>query len=594
MASRRDLQRRIAKGVGTILMCVGLPFYLGAQTNNVTYAPAQHLKANVWYFGDKAGMDFSMGHPTAITNSQMQAFEGTATISDDNGQVMFYTNGGSLPYTGGIWNRNHQLMPNGNMASAGGCGSSFQSSLVVPLPRSTGNIYYMFTTDCIENGSQGGLRYNIIDMNMDGGLGDVVVKGQQLTTRTDESLTAVQHANGIDYWIVTHKLRTDSFYVYHLNHTGIAGVVKSKIGKVTPDYAGTLKASTNGERLVYSGLNWTSLYHFNVETGEITDHVDLNQASYSAAFSPNCQYLYVGDGIGKKIYQYDLFNFDPASTKKQVGATTSLGIGSMELGPDGRIYVARFTTSQYLGVIMDPDYDGTQCNYVDNGLYLGGKNSKGGLPTFPNSWLGGCTSYPEENTSDHINHIINLRVSHLQATATELRWDAPAYGQFVVMSRPMGETEWSLAEVNAHSTTLEGLNPDTEYEVRVVPVTVNSFNYEMMADHFTDVVIANALGEKVNGDNSIQIHTPGMLEFDVFPNPTQNYAKLSVNVGDELSNVNMRVIDINGRVIEERNFNSVEGIQQFDLNFSGYSNGIYNINVTSNNISSVKKLVVMK
>src|SRR5690606_8273544 len=102
--------------------------------------------------------------------------------------------------------------------------------------------------------------------------------------------------------------------------------------------------------------------------------------------------------------------------------TTSLGIGSMELGPDGRIYVARFTTSPYLGVIMDPDYEGTQSNYVDNGIYLAGKNCKGGLPSFPNSWLGACTSYPEENTSDLFTHAINLRVSEINATTAELTW----------------------------------------------------------------------------------------------------------------------------------------------------------------------------
>jgi len=162
------------------------------------------------------------------------------------------------------------------------------------------------------------------------------------------------------------------------------------------------------------------------------------------------------------------------------------------------------------------------------------------------------------------------------------------------MSRPYGETEWTTTEVSGREYVLEGLTPDTEYEVRVVPMSINNFDYELVTEHLTDVVIAQAMGQKLNGDNSAQIHTPGMLDFDVYPNPTQNFARLSVNVGDAMSNVTMRVIDINGRVIEERNYNSVEGIQQFDLNFSGYGNGIYNIYVASNNTSSVKKLVVMK
>jgi hypothetical protein len=162
------------------------------------------------------------------------------------------------------------------------------------------------------------------------------------------------------------------------------------------------------------------------------------------------------------------------------------------------------------------------------------------------------------------------------------------------MHRPFGETEWTTSEVSGREYQLDGLTPNTEYEVRVVPMTANHFDYEMVTEHITDVVIAEALGQKISGDNSVQMRTPGMLEFEMFPNPTQNYAKLSVNVGDEMSNVTMRIIDINGRVMEERNYTAVEGIQEFDLNFSGFSNGIYNVYVATNNTSSVKKMVVMK
>src|SRR6202007_1281951 len=133
-----------------------------------------------------------------------------------------------FPYTGGVWNRNHQLMPNGVMTGRGGCNSSAQAALIVPQPRST-SVYYLFTTDCMENNAVGGLRYNIVDMNADGGLGDVVSANNTLIAPTDESLTAIQHANGLDYWIITHKYHTDSFYVYHLAPTGIVGVVKTKI-----------------------------------------------------------------------------------------------------------------------------------------------------------------------------------------------------------------------------------------------------------------------------------------------------------------------------------------------------------------------------
>src|SRR5690606_1129104 len=131
------------------------------------------------YFGDKAGLDFRQGNPVPLANSAMQSFEGSAVATTVTGDLMFYSNGGSTPYQGGVWNRNHQMMPNGNLTGAGGCNSSFQSSLILPLPRSVDK-YYLFTTDCMENSSVGGLRYNVIDMHFDGGLGDVVAKGVKL------------------------------------------------------------------------------------------------------------------------------------------------------------------------------------------------------------------------------------------------------------------------------------------------------------------------------------------------------------------------------------------------------------------------------
>src|SRR5690606_4610298 len=93
-------------------------------------------QASVWYFGDKAGLDFRQGNPVPLANSAMQSFEGSAVATTVTGDLMFYSNGGSTPYQGGVWNRNHQMMPNGNLTGAGGCNSSFQSSLILPLPRS--------------------------------------------------------------------------------------------------------------------------------------------------------------------------------------------------------------------------------------------------------------------------------------------------------------------------------------------------------------------------------------------------------------------------------------------------------------------------
>jgi hypothetical protein len=357
-------------------------------------------KANIWYFGDKAGVDFTSGNPVPLTDGALQSFEGSAVAATASGDLLFYSNGGNTPYTGAVWNRNHQMMPNGNLSGAGGCNSSFQSSLIVPLPRSESK-HYLFTTDCMENNAFGGLRYNIIDMNLDGGLGDVVVKGQKLTGPVDESLTAVQHKNGQDWWIVTHKLNTDSFYVYSLTPAGITGVVKTKAGLSTPDNAGAIVVSANGEKLVHCGLSFTTLYNFDKATGKISNPVYLGTPGYSAAFSADCEVLYVADGMNKNIHQYDLKVADISASRVTVGTTSAAGVGYMQLAPDGKIYVSKFVNATHLGVITQPSKRGMTCFYVDNGLHLGGRMAKGGLPNFPNNYVGECADTPVENTSDY-------------------------------------------------------------------------------------------------------------------------------------------------------------------------------------------------
>ncbi|GAB3194354.1 hypothetical protein ABID22_000242 [Pontibacter aydingkolensis] len=55
---------------------------------------AQNQKhANIRYFGDRAGLDFNSGTPVTLTNSSMNAFEGTASRADDQGRLVFHSDG---------------------------------------------------------------------------------------------------------------------------------------------------------------------------------------------------------------------------------------------------------------------------------------------------------------------------------------------------------------------------------------------------------------------------------------------------------------------------------------------------------------------
>ena len=104
---------------------------------NATILYAQKESAN-WYFGELAGLSFNTNNPVPLLNGKLITSEGCATISDPNGNLLFYTDGLT------VYNRNHTVMQNGT--NLFGDASSTQSAIIVPKPDDP-NIYYIFTVD---------------------------------------------------------------------------------------------------------------------------------------------------------------------------------------------------------------------------------------------------------------------------------------------------------------------------------------------------------------------------------------------------------------------------------------------------------------
>jgi len=81
-------------------------------------------EANIWYFGENAGIDFNSGTPVAISDGQINTREGCSSFSDANGNLLFYSDGTT------VWNKNHTPMPNG--MGLKGHSSSTQSAMIIP------------------------------------------------------------------------------------------------------------------------------------------------------------------------------------------------------------------------------------------------------------------------------------------------------------------------------------------------------------------------------------------------------------------------------------------------------------------------------
>lgn len=349
-------------------------------------------EANNWYFGNKAGISFNSGVPVALTDGEMQADEGCATLSDANGQLLFYTNGIT------VWNRNHQIMPNGTGLL--GHQSSTQSGTIVPMPGST-HLFYVFTLDFQSNPN--GFRYSIIDLNLDGGLGAVTsTKNVLIYTPSCEKISVVKHANDSDYWIVTRESNNNRFNALLLSNSGLSNtpIISNSSFSITQntETLGAMKISPDGTKIAvcydFFPNARLELLDFNNVTGQLTNPQIIVTSTtgggfYGVEFSPNSKLLYVCEGQGRKIHQFNLLSSPISSSQILLFDDGPVALNfprSLQLAPDGKIYVA-MTGQTFLSVINNPNLQGIACDFSLNAVGLGGRFCYSGLPVFNQSYF---------------------------------------------------------------------------------------------------------------------------------------------------------------------------------------------------------------
>jgi gliding motility-associated-like protein len=342
-------------------------------------------EGNIWYFGNRAGIDFNTGAPFALTDGAMTATGGCASISNAAGKLLFYTNGIT------VYDQTHHVMPNGSNLAGGF--SSTQSAIVIPKPLSF-NLYYIFTVD-YEMGPKG-LEYSIVDMSKNGGNGDIVSKNILIKPSVCEKLTAVQHSNKKDIWVIAHD-SLDGYLAYLVTDSGVrtkpiisrggVNVSGSKFNAV-----GYLKVSSGGNKLASAVkfLNLVETGDFDNATGKITNLNTIPgiNTAYGLEFSPDNSKLYSTNYQDNKLYQFDVSsgNINTIINSKITIYTSTNALSAIQQAPDGKIYVSRDARSK-IGVISNPNASGLACGYNDQGFDLSGRNCYSGLPTFIQSFF---------------------------------------------------------------------------------------------------------------------------------------------------------------------------------------------------------------
>ena len=400
-----------------------------------------------WIFPNNCGLNFLnppnppvpfTWNPNTITNAR----EGSASISDSGGNLLFYTDGIS------IWDSNHVLQYNQLLGNP----SSTQSAIIVPDPANN-NQYYIFTVDGSSHANPpwnhfDGVRVNINNLSTPTPIfPNILPRPSNAGFSPVEKVVAVQHANCRDFWIITIvQIGTDiinptpphnpvtnapgTFRVFLVDPSGVTHVGDTPTPpNVQIGEGGYMKGSPNGQflALANSGNANVLVYPFNNATGSISipGQMIINAPAtgtrtnvYGVEFSPDSNLIYYSNlvlrntGNSALVWQVDFMN---SLNSLQVGSFNTNAnagryqIGALQLGIDGVIYIAKDGDTT-LGAILNPNTVGIGCNVSNSVINLpAGSICQLGLPNLlpnpcPDSDCGctGCNDNAEQQNDDLI------------------------------------------------------------------------------------------------------------------------------------------------------------------------------------------------
>jgi len=337
----------------------------------------------VWMFGKHAGIDFNSGAPISISNSGIDTWEGCATVCDDQGKLLFYTDGKK------IFDRRGNRMPSSANIVPFETQSTTQGALIVPVIGST-HLYYVFSLENFEPqfnvNSTGKLAYSIVDMNMNEGLSDLLSgkTGIPMGDGFAEKMIAIPGDKN-NVWLVLQRRDSTMFWVYNITESGISGPVISGSQDHQPikdeNVPGVIKASPDGRLIVCltEFARGIRLFDFDPATGIASNRRALDTVSnaYGAEFSPDNKKLYTIDGSAV-ITQYDISLNNIADI---IASATPIGsaYGDLKLAPDDKIYIANFERN-YLSCISNPNGKGVACSFKKEAVKLDNGFCRLGLP----------------------------------------------------------------------------------------------------------------------------------------------------------------------------------------------------------------------
>ena len=324
----------------------GMAYEWPGNRNWFVAAPAYSLDSYGYIYNSLTGISTKVG---GRNEKQTGAYEGTTAASDDEGNILFYSNGRQ------VFNAESEgVVYDGLLAGNEGAmkySSAAQGIITLRHPLDPDN-YHVFTVDDALATIYG---CNHFVLNKDGSLKNGPTRLGSYNTF--EGIAATKHSNGVDIWVMVMSTQGE-FNAYLVTSNGInlekSNLAQAKAYSIYGDrLRGSLAFSWDGSKMAIThGASWPTaerglmLYDFNNSTGELSNKMEIapnNQvlAGYDLIFSPNNNRIFVSSSY-KNLSYVDISSGVESQIRSSFTRTGLVKIGynhsNLEIGADGKLY----------------------------------------------------------------------------------------------------------------------------------------------------------------------------------------------------------------------------------------------------------------
>lgn len=165
-----------------------------------------------------------------------------------------------------------------------------------------------------------------------------------------------------------------------------------------------------------------------------------------------------------------------------------------------------------------------------------------------------------------INHQINIQWE----TASEKN------NAYFVVEKSYDATHWTyvnrISGQGNSNTTQNYSIIDTDASNTMIYYRLTQVDFDGKEEVFSPIQVHNC--------NGIQL--PNLT---VFPNPVENSAQIEITSPIEISNAQLTILDMNGKIIHSRQIALAAGTQQLPLSTENWASGVYHLHVSSEEVA---------